>query len=112
MNGTIRPDEGHVFIKDKDIYNISAEALSNIKKSFGMLFQYSALLDSMTVEENVALPLDEHTKLADEIIKIIIKIKLRCGLRARKILSSQISGGMRKRVGLAAAIALILTSVF
>jgi len=114
MNGTIRPDEGHVFIKDKDIYHISDEALANIKKNFGMLFQYSALLDSMTVEENVALPLDEHTKLADEIIKIIIKMKLSLvGLRGyEKYYPSQISGGMRKRVGLARAIALDPDIVF
>lgn len=114
MNGTILPDEGHVFIKSRDIYHIAPQALNDIKKSFGMLFQYSALLDSMTVQENVALPLDEHTKLAEEIKKIIIKMKLSLvGLRGyENYYPSQISGGMRKRVGLARAIALDPDIVF
>jgi phospholipid/cholesterol/gamma-HCH transport system ATP-binding protein len=114
MNGTIRPDQGQVLIKNKDIYNIRAAELNDIKKSFGMLFQYSALLDSMTVEENVALPLNEHTRLAPEIIKIIIKMKLSLvGLKDyESYYPSQISGGMRKRVGLARAIALDPDIVF
>ena len=114
MNGTIEPENGEILIKKKNIYNISEEELDRIKKSFGMLFQYSALLDSLTVEENVALPLKEHTKLADEIIKIIIKMKLSLvGLRGyEQYYPSQISGGMRKRVGLARAIALDPDIVF
>jgi phospholipid/cholesterol/gamma-HCH transport system ATP-binding protein len=114
MNGTIEPDQGTVLIKNKDIYNISEKELDEIKKRFGMLFQYSALLDSLSVEENIALPLQEHTKLAAEIIKIIIKMKLSLvGLRGyEKYYPSQISGGMRKRVGLARAIALDPDIVF
>ncbi len=114
MNGTIAPDKGTVLIKGKDIYNIPAQELGDIKKSFGMLFQYSALLDSLTVEENIALPLREHSRLADEIIDIIIKMKLSLvGLRGyEKYYPSQISGGMRKRVGLARAIALDPDIVF
>ena len=114
INGTIEPDEGSVLIKGKDVYNISEEELSEIKKNFGMLFQYSALLDSLSVEENVALPLREHTKLADEIIKIIVKMKLSLvGLRGyEQYYPSQISGVMRKRVGLARAIALDPDIVF
>ncbi|MFA5157182.1 MAG: ATP-binding cassette domain-containing protein [Candidatus Omnitrophota bacterium] len=114
MNGTIEPDEGKVLIKNKDIYNISEEELNEIKKRFGMLFQYSALLDSLTVEENIALPLQEHAKLAEEIVNIIIKMKLSLvGLRGyEKYYPSQISGGMRKRVGLARAIALDPDIVF
>jgi phospholipid/cholesterol/gamma-HCH transport system ATP-binding protein len=114
MTGAIRPDEGMVIIKDKDIAKISNEELDEVRKSFGMLFQYSALLDSLTVEENVALSLKEHTKLADEIIKIIVKMKLSLvGLRGfENHYPSQISGGMRKRVGLARAIALDPAIVF
>lgn len=114
MNGTIRPDKGSVLIRGKDIYKISSNELEEIKRSYGMLFQYSALLDSLTVEENVALPLKEHTRLAEEIIKIIIKMKLSLvGLRGfEKYYPSQISGGMRKRVGLARAIALDPDIVF
>lgn len=114
MNGTIQPDAGSVVIKGKDIYKASSEDVAEIKRAFGMLFQYSALLDSLNVEENVALPLKEHTKLADEIIKIIIKMKLSLvGLRGfENYYPSQISGGMRKRVGLARAIALDPDIVF
>ena len=112
--GIIRPDEGSIFIKGKDISKISHDQLDEVRKTFGMCFQYSALLDSLTVEENVALPLKEHTKLADEIIRIIIKMKLSLvGLRGyESYYPSQISGGMRKRVGLARAIALDPDIVF
>ena len=114
MTGAIKPDEGNVKIKDKDIAKMSVDELDEVRKSFGMLFQYSALLDSLSVEENIALPLKEHTKLADEIIKIIIKLKLSLvGLRGfEHYYPSQISGGMRKRVGLARAIALDPDIVF
>jgi len=114
MTGAIKPDEGSVFIKGKDISRVGTGELDEVKKSFGMLFQYSALLDSLTVEENVALPLREHAKLADEIVGIIVKLKLSLvGLRGyEKYYPSQISGGMRKRVGLARAIALDPDIVF
>jgi len=114
MTGIIKPDEGSVIIKGKDITKLSYEELNETRKSFGMLFQYSALLDSLTVKENVALPLKEHTKLPDQIIDIIIKLKLSLvGLRGfENYYPSQISGGMRKRVGLARAIALDPDIVF
>ena len=114
MTGAIKPEEGSVLIKGKDIAKMSVEELDEVRKSFGMLFQYSALLDSLSVEENIALPLKEHTKLADEIIKIIIKLKLSLvGLRGfEHYYPSQLSGGMRKRVGLARAIALDPDIVF
>lgn len=114
MTGILKPDEGSVFIKGKDISKISDRELDEVRRSFGMLFQYSALLDSLSVEENVALPLKEHTKLAEEIIKIIIKMKLSLvGLRGfENYYPSQISGGMRKRVGLARAIAMDPDIVF
>ncbi len=114
MTGAIKPDSGSVLIKNKDISKIATDELEEVKKGFGMLFQYSALLDSLTVQENVALPLREHTKLADEIIEIIIKMKLSLvGLRGyENHYPSQISGGMKKRVGLARAIALDPDIVF
>ena len=114
ITGAIKPDEGHILIKGKDTVEIDAEELDEIRKSFGMLFQYSALLDSLTVEENVALPLKEHTKLDKNIIRIIVKMKLSMvGLRGfENYYPSQISGGMRKRVGLARAIALDPEIVF
>jgi len=114
MTGAIKPNEGSVIIKGKDIAKISSEELDEVKRSFGMCFQYSALLDSLTVQENIELPIREHTKLADEITEIIIKMKLSLvGLRGYEhYYPSQISGGMRKRVGLARAIALDPDIVF
>lgn len=114
ITGAIKPDKGSVVIKGKDIADISSEELDEVRKGFGMLFQYSALLDSLTVEENVALPLKEHTELDENIIKIIVKMKLSLvGLRGfENHYPSQISGGMRKRVGLARAIALDPDIVF
>ena len=106
--GAMRPDEGAVYFGDKNIASISDGELENVKKKFGMLFQSAALLDSLNVEENVSLPLCEHTKLDPNIIKIIVKMKLALvGLRGfEKHMPSQLSGGMKKRVGLARAIAL------
>ena len=114
MTGAIPPDKGSIFIKGKDIANISDEELNNVKKTIGMSFQYSALLDSLTIEDNVALPIREHTKLADEIIDIIIRMKLSLvGLRGfESYYPSELSGGMRKRAGLARAIALDPDIVF
>lgn len=114
MIGTIKPDKGNIFLKGKDISLMDVEELDEIRKYFGMLFQYSALLDSLTVEENIALPLREHTSLDENIIKIIVKMKLSLvGLRGfESYYPSKISGGMRKRVGLARAIALDPAIVF
>ena len=114
ITGAIPPDSGSIIIKNKDIATINTKELDDIRRSFGMLFQYSALLDSFSVEDNVALPLVEHTKLDENIIDIIVRLKLSLvGLRGfEKNLPSEISGGMRKRVGLARAIALDPEIVF
>lgn len=112
--GAIKPDTGNIFIHSKDITVMNDAELDHIRKKFGMVFQYAALLDYLTVEENVALPLREHTQLADEIIKIIVRMKLSLvGLRGfERYYPSEISGGMRKRVGIARAIALDPEIVF
>lgn len=114
MTGILRPEEGSVCIKGKDIARCSQDELDTVRKAFGMVFQYSALLDSLTVKENVALPLREHTKLAEGIIDIIVRMKLSLvGLRGYEShYPSQISGGMRKRVSLARGIALDPDIVF
>jgi phospholipid/cholesterol/gamma-HCH transport system ATP-binding protein len=108
LSGALKPDAGSVFIKGKEIAKIDEAGLEQIKKRFGMLFQSAALLDSLSVEENVGLPLEEHTKLTPDIIKIIVKMKLSLvGLRGfEKYLPAELSGGMKKRVGLARAIAM------
>lgn len=104
--GSIRPDEGEVWMFGQDIARVSEEEMDGIRKRFGMLFQSGALFDSMTVGENIALPLKEHTKLDNNIISIIVRMKLELvGLRGfERLMPSQLSGGMKKRVGLARAI--------
>ena len=104
--GAIRPDEGEVWMFGKDIAKAGEDEMDEIRKRFGMLFQAGALFDSMTVGENIALPLREHTKLDENVIGIIVKLKLELvGLRGfENLMPSQLSGGMKKRVGLARAI--------
>ena len=106
--GLIRPDSGQVLIDDIDIAGLNDKKLNETRKKFGMLFQDAALFDSMTVGENVAFPLKEHTALSKkEIDEIVNKKLLQVGLKnVTHKMSSELSGGMRKRVGLARAIVL------
>jgi phospholipid/cholesterol/gamma-HCH transport system ATP-binding protein len=106
--GSLRADEGRIIMFGQDLCKLKRDGLNEIRKKFGILFQSGALFNSMTIAENVALPLVEHTDLSREIIDIQIKIKLELvGLRehADKY-PAQISGGMKKRAGLARALAL------
>ncbi|MFH1148171.1 MAG: ABC transporter ATP-binding protein [Pseudomonadota bacterium] len=106
--GLIRPDSGHIFLDDVDIVTLREKDLFKVRRRFGMLFQDGALFDSMTVGENVAFPLVEHTKLSRIEIAEIVAKKL-ADVRLSGIedkYPSELSGGMRKRVGLARAIAL------
>ncbi|MBL8745654.1 MAG: ABC transporter ATP-binding protein [Phycisphaerae bacterium] len=108
MIGTFQPDEGSIEMFGQDISRLDENGLNTVRKKFGILFQSGALFNSMTIAENVALPLLEHTDLAAEIIDIQVKIKLELvGLRehASKY-PAQISGGMKKRAGLARALSL------
>ena len=108
MIGLIRPDKGKVEIDGQDITAFNERQLNEIRKRFGMLFQEAALFDSMTVGQNVAFPLIEHTKLPKSTIREIVSEKLaHVGLRGvEDKMPSELSGGMKKRVGLARAIAL------
>ena len=108
MVGSIKPDSGKIWVRGKDIARLNESEMDEVRKRSGMSFQYSALFDSMTVQENVALALREHTRLEESVINIVVKMKLELvGLRGfEDLLPSQISGGMRKRVGLARAIAM------
>jgi phospholipid/cholesterol/gamma-HCH transport system ATP-binding protein len=108
MIGNIKPTSGRVTLLGKDITDLYGQDLDEVRKKIGMSFQSSALFDSMTVGENVSLPLVEHTKLAKSVIDIMIKMKLEIvGLRGfEDLMPSEISGGMKKRVGLARAIAM------
>jgi len=108
MTGGISPEAGQVYFSDKEISRLKEEEKEMIKRQFGMSFQSAALLDSLTVEQNVSLPLKEHTKLTSKVISIIAKMKLNLvGLQGfESYLPSMLSGGMRKRAGLARALSL------
>jgi phospholipid/cholesterol/gamma-HCH transport system ATP-binding protein len=108
MIGSIFPDEGKVELFGKDLAALEESLLDEVRKRFGILFQSGALFNSMTVAENVALPLREHTDLDARTIDIMVRIKLELvGLRhAMDLMPAEISGGMKKRAGLARAIAL------
>jgi phospholipid/cholesterol/gamma-HCH transport system ATP-binding protein len=103
-----RPTSGHIFVDGEDITQLDDVKLNEVRQKFGMVFQYAALLDSMTVLENVAFPLREHTRLPDAQIRSDVSEKLRLlGLEGtEKLYPSQLSGGMRKRVGIARALML------
>jgi phospholipid/cholesterol/gamma-HCH transport system ATP-binding protein len=106
--GSLKPDAGEIWLMGKNITYMAETEFREIRKRFGMLFQGSALLNSITVGENVALPLQEHTNLAPDIMDIMVKMKTSMvGLTGFEHLTpSQISGGMKKRVALARAIAM------
>ena len=106
--GLIKPDSGQVLVNGIDTSKLNDKELNEVRKIFGMLFQDAALFDSMTVGENVAFPLKEHTKLSKKEIDEIVEEKLlKVGLKnVTHKMPSELSGGMRKRVGLARAIAL------
>lgn len=108
MIGAQEPYAGAVEVLGRRIYEVPEDELATVKKRFGVLFQSGALYNSMTVGENIALPLREHTDLDEAIIRIMVKMKLELvGLRDfESLMPSQLSGGMKKRVGLARALAL------
>ena len=106
--GSLWADEGHVELFGQDIYQLSDKQLDELRLRLGVLFQSGALFNSMTVGQNVALPLREHTELDDDTIEVMIRIKLELvAMReAMDLMPAEISGGMKKRAGLARAIAL------
>ena len=106
--GLLKPDSGQVLVDDLDLTKMKDKELNQIRKKFGMLFQDAALFDSLTVGENVAFPLREHTRLTEDEIRKTVAERLRAvGLSDIETkMSSELSGGMRKRVGLARAIAM------
>lgn len=108
MIGALRPDSGAVLFHETDITKLRGRELDPFRKRIGMLFQHGALISSLTVADNVALPMREHTALDENIIKIMVKMKLElAGLRDfEDLYPSQLSGGMQKRVALARALAL------
>jgi phospholipid/cholesterol/gamma-HCH transport system ATP-binding protein len=104
-----RPTSGQILIDGEDTVPMSEMQLNHVRRKFGMVYQYAALLDSITVLDNVAFPLVEHTKLSKGEIRQKVVDKLRVlglGERVLPLYPAELSGGMRKRVGLARALML------
>ena len=106
--GLEKPTAGEIWIKGRDLAKISAAEMDEMRRKIGMSFQGGALFGSMTVGENVALPLREHTKLEDSTIEIILRLKLQqVGLEGFEYYTpAQLSGGMKKRAAVARALAM------
>jgi phospholipid/cholesterol/gamma-HCH transport system ATP-binding protein len=108
MLGLEEPDAGRILVEEEDITDLPEEELYRVRKKFGMLFQSGALFDSMTVFENIAFPLREHTDMSDEEIARAVREKLELVNlpNTEHLMPVDLSGGMRKRVGLARSIVL------
>lgn len=106
--GALKPTSGSIQIFGQDIGKMAPEEFDGLRRRFGMNFQFGALLQSLTVGENVALPLIENSHVDPAIIDLVVQMKLELvGLTGfEHFKPSEISGGMRKRVGLARAVAL------
>lgn len=105
--GLQKPTAGHILVDGVDITSLSESEFDQVRRKMGMVFQYSALFDSLSVGENVAFGLRQHTKLSDEDIKKIVSQRLDwVGLAGYEdYMPNELSGGMKKRVSLARAIA-------
>ena len=108
MVGLTKPSAGEIWIENEEISQYKENALNKVRLKMGMVFQYSALYDFLSVGENVAFGLRQHTKLSNKEIQAIVKEKLRVvGLVGKEdFMPNQLSGGMKKRVSLARAIAI------
>ncbi len=106
--GLIQPDEGKIYVDGLEITSLNERELNEVRKKFGMLFQGGALFDSLRIWENVGFALRQHTQRSEEEIRRISSEKLRLvGLRdIEELMPSELSGGMKKRVSLARAIAM------
>lgn len=108
IGGRIRPDTGTLMVDGESVPDLDTDALFALRKRMGMLFQTGALLTDLTVFENVAFPIREHTKLTETLLRKVVLMKLETvGLRgARDLMPSELSGGMARRAALARTIAL------
>jgi phospholipid/cholesterol/gamma-HCH transport system ATP-binding protein len=108
IGGQVTPQTGSVEFEGHEISAMNTDQLMQARRRMGMLFQFGALFTDLSVFENVAFPLREHTNLSEELIRDLVLMKLNAvGLRgARDLMPSQISGGMARRVALARAIVL------
>lgn len=108
IGAQLRPDTGTVTVDGHNVHRINRSQLFELRKRMGMMFQTGALFSDLSVFENVAFPLREHTRLPQSMIRDLVLMKLEAvGLRgARRLLPAELSGGMARRVALARAIAL------
>lgn len=108
VTGQILPDQGSILVDGQDVVKMRRKELYEYRKRIGMLFQNGALLTDLSVYENVAFPLREHTRLTERLVRHIVLTKLHAvGLRgAWRMMPSELSGGMARRVALARAIAM------
>ncbi len=108
IGGQLYPESGSIIVDGENVHQLARKELYNLRKKMGMLFQSGALLTDMTVYDNVAFPLREHTDLNESMIRTLVLMKLQAvGLRgARALMPNELSGGMARRIALARAIAL------
>ena len=108
IGGQLRPKSGGVCVGGLSVPDLEPEGLYALRRKFGMLFQFGALFTDMSVFENIAFPMREHTELPEELIRDLVLMKLHAvGLRgAAHLMPAELSGGMARRVALARAIAL------
>ena len=108
IGGQLRPERGEIIVDGEPVHRLRRKGLYALRKRIGMLFQSGALFSQMSVFDNVAFPLREHTKLPESLIHTLVLMKLESvGLRgARDLMPAELSGGMARRVALARAIAL------
>ena len=108
IGGQLKPESGQILFDGEDVPTLSRSRLYEVRKRMSMLFQSGALFTGMTVFDNVAFPLREHSGLPEELIRTIVMMKLQAvGLRgAAKLMPSELSGGMARRAALARSIAL------
>jgi phospholipid/cholesterol/gamma-HCH transport system ATP-binding protein len=108
ISGRLRPVSGSVFVEGHEISQLNRASLFDIRRRIGMLFQFGALFTDLNVFDNVAFPYREQAQLPEELIRILVLLKLQAvGLRgAKKMMPAELSGGMARRVALARAVAL------
>lgn len=108
IGGSVRPQQGDVRVSGQTVNRLSADALFALRRKLGMLFQFGALFTDISVLDNVAFPIREHTELPESLVRDLTMMKLQAvGLRgAARLMPSELSGGMARRVALARSIAL------
>lgn len=108
IGGQLQPDSGSILIGQQNVHQLTRSELYSLRKKMGMLFQSGALLTDMSVYDNIAFPIREHTHLPESMIRTLVLLKLNAvGLRgARDLMPNELSGGMARRVAMARALAL------